>query len=685
MHESLVGTAGAGRGTRDGDAHRAGILAALRGAGRRGWLGPAAGLTPQRNSAQDRVLQIDKLALAVKGAVDRIALPLAATSQALCDARAWTTFGYARVEDYARERIGRTGRWLRDHATLGRSVQRVPVLAGALTGQDGGRPLGKVGALWVGKVAAPDSVDAWIALARAVSVRELKETVRRALHQGRTAPPCDGPIDPADSVEREGSLGNDRDEFQRIKMTLPVPIRSAFDETLRLFRAVNGGESSIVSFIEALVAEAHAGLVPPDVQIAGFRRPCEAEATVEAALADHTALWSRLGDRSDSCAVSALAADSLSRFLDLSRCAGRGDHAELDRQLRSLLDLQDELERRLGDLLRQLSELNAWDQLRFAGLGHYAEQRLGLGRTAVENRVRLARVLRRFPILKQAYRDGALGVESALLVLQVLGATRANPAVERMWVNRAREATVKRLRDEVRVSSQLNARGAADRCSLPLDDAAWHGSLMLRPGETRMRVLALASRAADPGLPVTFLRLTLPESLAPDFLAAVESSRRSLSLAAHSDAGSEAEVLGSARHAARMFSARGLTLPSWVGLLALLEDFVNTWDMPEASPSRRADDVYAREGWRCFAPGCTSRKNLEDHHLQYRSRGGDVKDPGNRICLCAFHHRRGEHGYLARCRGQAPLGVLWRLGREDVGVWFRNERLLDSNQVSKAC
>ncbi|HEV8702452.1 MAG TPA: HNH endonuclease signature motif containing protein, partial [Candidatus Polarisedimenticolia bacterium] len=78
-------------------------------------------------------------------------------------------------------------------------------------------------------------------------------------------------------------------------------------------------------------------------------------------------------------------------------------------------------------------------------------------------------------------------------------------------------------------------------------------------------------------------------------------------------------------------------------------------------------------GWRCTAPGCTSRKNLDDHHVVYRSRrGGNALD--NRTCLCRFHHKRGEHGELASCRGKAPLGILWRLGKKDLGVWYRNER-----------
>ena len=131
-----------------------------------------------------------------------------------------------------------------------------------------------------------------------------------------------------------------------------------------------------------------------------------------------------------------------------------------------------------------------------------------------------------------------------------------------------------------------------------------------------------------------------------------------------------------------MFSTRRRAVPSWVALLAMLEDFVDTWDGPGCSPRRRADEVYALGGWRCFGPGCTARSSLEDHHLQYLSQGGDPLDLGNRICLCGFHHRQGEHGQLARCRGRAPLDVEWWLGREDVSVKYRNERRLARPEAS---
>ena len=67
--------------------------------------------------------------------------------------------------------------------------------------------------------------------------------------------------------------------------------------------------------------------------------------------------------------------------------------------------------------------------------------------------------------------------------------------------------------------------------------------------------------------------------------------------------------------------------------------------------------------------------HLEDHHVHYRSRGSS-DEASNRTCLCRFHHQRGEHGDLASCRGKAPLGLLWRLGKPGLASWFRSERRL---------
>jgi 5-methylcytosine-specific restriction endonuclease McrA len=45
--------------------------------------------------------------------------------------------------------------------------------------------------------------------------------------------------------------------------------------------------------------------------------------------------------------------------------------------------------------------------------------------------------------------------------------------------------------------------------------------------------------------------------------------------------------------------------------------------------------VLQRDGWRC--QGCGTRSNLEVHHKEFRSRGGDDSEE-NLITLCAGCH-----------------------------------------------
>jgi 5-methylcytosine-specific restriction endonuclease McrA len=61
----------------------------------------------------------------------------------------------------------------------------------------------------------------------------------------------------------------------------------------------------------------------------------------------------------------------------------------------------------------------------------------------------------------------------------------------------------------------------------------------------------------------------------------------------------------------------------------------------EAEP-RHHDPVFARDGWRCKVPACSARRNLHDHHLRFRSRGGG-NERANRITVCAAHHLHGIH------------------------------------------
>jgi hypothetical protein len=93
---------------------------------------------------------------------------------------------------------------------------------------------------------------------------------------------------------------------------------------------------------------------------------------------------------------------------------------------------------------------------------------------------------------------------------------------------------------------------------------------------------------------------------------------------------------------------------------AMLEHAFETWQLAHAE-LQREHRVFERDGWRCTFPGCTSYGNLNDHHIEYRSHGGS-NDLSNRTTLCLWHHLRGEHAKILRCRGRAPRRLRFELG-----------------------
>jgi hypothetical protein len=222
----------------------------------------------------------------------------------------------------------------------------------------------------------------------------------------------------------------------------------------------------------------------------------------------------------------------------------------------------------------------------------------------------------------------------------------------------------------------------------PATDAEWYASLHRAPGRSRERLRAIqipeTGAGTEFGQPLSAdvcLRLRLPEDLAHAFLRALEAARTRADAIAAAIPWQEpwsAETPASLR-AAHLFSGSARGSPAWVGLLALLDEYTDTWDDPRGFPRRVWDAIYSRAGWRCEAPGCTARVCIEDHHLIYRSRQGS-NDAWNQLCLCHAHHQLGVHGELARCRGRAPLQVTWRLGKEGLECWYRNEVRLDRTE-----
>jgi hypothetical protein len=116
-----------------------------------------------------------------------------------------------------------------------------------------------------------------------------------------------------------------------------------------------------------------------------------------------------------------------------------------------------------------------------------------------------------------------------------------------------------------------------------------------------------------------------------------------------------ASALGVFREALAAYTRPGERL--WQSFGRMLCDVEHAW---RAEP-RHPNPVPRRDRWRCQVPACTSRRNLHEHHVQFRSRGG-TNALVNRITLCAAHHLRGIHAGWVRAWGVAPRGIHWLLG-----------------------
>ncbi len=245
------------------------------------------------------------------------------------------------------------------------------------------------------------------------------------------------------------------------------------------------------------------------------------------------------------------------------------------------------------------------------------------------------------------------------------------------------KATTRRARSNVLIGSAAVIARAMAAIGRPMDDAAWFASLRRVPGETRLRAIALGQgllgRVMRNGpLTETTLSIYLSENDAIAFLGCMEQARRMLAVGAETKLrpGEECQTFPSVKIASEYVNSKQ-RVPEWVGLLALLEEWLWTHDDPRTMPDRPGWRQRALElsGFRCMAPGCTSRRNLQVHHIHYRGhQGGD--ESWNVLVLCEFHHHQGEHGTLARFRGRAPLDVLCQLGDQGLGMWWRNERRL---------
>jgi hypothetical protein len=114
-------------------------------------------------------------------------------------------------------------------------------------------------------------------------------------------------------------------------------------------------------------------------------------------------------------------------------------------------------------------------------------------------------------------------------------------------------------------------------------------------------------------------------------------------------------------------------LPAWWCLEYMMLCVRRDWARESRWAGRRTEhyEIFERDGFRCTSPGCRSSRNLQAHHIRFRSQGGG-DEPSNLTTLCAACHQFAVHrAGVLRVKGQAPHRLVWRMGRTTYVGEFR--------------
>jgi|GEM_PF-2233668 len=385
-----------------------------------------------------------------------------------------------------------------------------------------------------------------------------------------------------------------------------------------------------------------------------------------------------------------------SDLLRLTRGLSTISPHELDARLRHVVRAMQSLDWQTGCLLRTLFSLHLHREIGFASSSLYIRSRLQISVRKARGLVAIERAtLLHCSELSRAYRDGKISWLRALAILPVLSEDSGH-----LWVERAARVTLRRLHDEV--TWALNRADASN------------GRSGLRPPplgasiDTLDSDLAVATDPADHSGD-TDNAGNAGNTDSPDNPSSSESTNEVHS-GAHggngtsgdtpndpanpdtpstaADSESESELHSGAHGGGNYigYGNGGLSFssvtirffgplsvvallhqalersgrpgePRWRTMERMLRTVMQEWN----SQPRHRDPVFDRDGWRCSVPACSSRRNLHDHHIVFRSHGGDNR-LSNRIAICAGHHLYGIHRGRLRAKRSENGPPQWQLG-----------------------
>ena len=575
--------------------------------------------------------------------------------------RAHHALGFARLGDYSKERLGLSASQLYDLARVSGRLASLPLTTRAF--DEGTLVWAKARELV--SIAHADNERAWLALAGRLTTDGLTAAVRSARadaldgaateeqiealaatlslslsEDGRTGDPSDGQpeVEDEDLIDGEAPV--------LFELRCPRHVRRLWADACELASRTAGEEIPRWQVAEHVAAEALSGARATGESGEG-RWPLSERSSADRG--EHGSLQVPPADDpgGSGTAESKLAEpETRTHEPDMAPTGDRSaepspapdldsfDAHALDTRLREAVSDMQRVDAKLGSLLRVFTTLRLYLELGYPTAESYARNRLGISGRKARGLVALARAsMRTAPMLIRAYEAGDLSwLRATLLASVVTDETAA------AWIERAGEVTFRRLRFEVEW-----ARESVDGVAVAAGPPPLGAKL-----ERQIRGHGDGSESSIADAKIRFMA---PASVATLLQEAMVAWRR---------AGE----------------------PPWRTFERILVHVCDEWT---SVPAHR-DPVFERDGWRCAVPACTSRRNLHDHHIVFRSRGGDDRQD-NRISVCVWHHQRGIHqGGVVRACGLAGEGIHWEVGVRASGAPLM--RLLDdvyeSNEAAQA-
>lgn len=528
---------------------------------------------------------------------------LAALSRALVQRRAYARLGFRSLGDYARERLGVGARVVREWARVWEALERLPALRAAVLAGD----VSWSAARNVVALATPETDAACVESLRHRTVRAVEAMVRAV----------------EDAAIRPAGAAAEPEPYVTVSAPIPGGALPRWHLALELARRSAGASLPVWACAELIAAEALSALGGAQAPAP----PCAAHETGEpAGMPPIENVSAEPGSTLTTGEPDGTRASSAPK----RRSAAADGAARREHGLRHTAFPAVRWLHATGPRLEE--ELAALGQWAGDACAHELDAALRRELAALQRVDADLGALLREILERRLYRE--LGFER--FDRYVEERTDVAPRTARRWVRLARGGADTRAVATAFREAQVTGLQAEAVLSVATGDA----STWLERA-SRLTLRGLEDAAAEvraqrsPRLPA--VRFRAPQSVASVFRSAIEAACEWL--------GRSPSAPATHRHAAAL---------AW-----MIEHAIATWQ--EQGEQFRDYADFGRDGWRCTAPGCTARRNLQSHHIVFRSHGGpDVA--WNRTTLCAFHHQHGIHRGTVGCSGRAPHALVFALG-----------------------